>query len=181
MMMSIQKPTIASTKQLRRSTTAAAIDKLIQTDPFFTAITPLQTTSWPYGDILAEMAEFDLLTAQTKYKEVAQKSFLPSLQEWKPDPEVLFTNQINIYTCAYQVAFQIRQGFVYGYAALRSYLAYRDDNFLKVAQTIWNDGAAYMLSESDVEAGKSPVKNTQIASVCPDGGEFHRIRHVLRD
>ncbi|KAK1223023.1 hypothetical protein PQX77_014099 [Marasmius sp. AFHP31] len=152
-MTSLQKPTIASPKQLRRNTTAAAIDKLMQTDPFFTAITPLPSLSWPYGDILAEMAEFDILTAQNKYKDVAQKSFLPSLKEWKPDPHS-----------------RIRNGFVYGYAALRSYLAYRDDNFLKVAQTIWDDGAAYMVSESDVEAGKSPVKNTQIDSVCPDGG-----------
>jgi len=43
--------------------------------------------SWPYGDVLAEMAQFDLLTSQTKYKDVVNKFFLPSLQGLRGDPQ----------------------------------------------------------------------------------------------
>ena len=65
---------------------------------------------------------------------------------------------------------------VYGYAAIRSYLAYGDDNFLKIAQKIWDKGASFTVSDSDVRAGKSAMKNVDIVPACPNGGEFHWTR-----
>ncbi|KAL0567891.1 hypothetical protein V5O48_014097 [Marasmius crinis-equi] len=91
------------------------------------------------------MTQFDLLSSQTKYKDVVQKFYLPALQTLNRDPHV------------------------YGYAALRAYQAYGDESYLKIAEDIWDTGMTFTLTESDISAGKSPVKDAQLPSVCSNG------------
>ncbi|KAL0577968.1 hypothetical protein V5O48_004004 [Marasmius crinis-equi] len=153
-----RKPGITASREERINRTAAAIDMFIKSDTFFNSPPPqpLPNKSWPYGELLAEIADFDILTNQTRYKEVVQKYYLPALQDLVP--------------------LQSR----YGYAAARAYLAYKDDAFLTVAERYWASARALTLSDEEVAVGKSSAKtNITIPKDCTSsgttlaGGTFH--------
>ncbi|KAJ8088909.1 hypothetical protein PM082_014155 [Marasmius tenuissimus] len=160
---SFRKPEIIVSSEDLQKLSAGAIDQVVQTDSFFLTPRSLPSAlhetlnfmsltftdiSWPYGDLLAEMAQFDLFTSQTKYKDIVRKSYLRALQDVKPHHE-----------------FQL----VYGYAASLAYRAYGDETFLKIAERIWNSGLSLTLTDSDIAAGRFEARNFAIASVCPNG------------
>ncbi|KAL0577215.1 hypothetical protein V5O48_004781 [Marasmius crinis-equi] len=154
------KPTITSSREERINRAAAAIDVFLQNDPFFTTDptkNSLGETTWPYGELLTQMANFDILTNQTRYKDEAQLRYLPAFQGLKPK--------------------QTR----YGYAAFRAYLAYQDATFLAIARNFWNVSHPLMLTEQEVASGKSAVKTkiaisrncSEIPGVTLAGGTLH--------
>ncbi|KAL0577971.1 hypothetical protein V5O48_004007 [Marasmius crinis-equi] len=117
----------------------------------------LPESFWPYGEFLVQMADFDILTNQTRYKDVAQKQYLPAFQGFK--------------------AKQSR----YGYAATRAYLAYNDPTFLAIARDYWETARPLTLSEAEVLSGKSSAKTkvaisrncTKLPGVTLAGGTLH--------
>jgi hypothetical protein len=54
----------------------------------------------------------------------------------------------------------------HGYAAMRAYRAYNDPTFLAIAQTIWEYGNSYTLTQAQVDAGRTPVKDFEIQPSC---------------
>ncbi|KAL0571712.1 hypothetical protein V5O48_010252 [Marasmius crinis-equi] len=85
-----RKPTITTSPKERINRAAAAIDEFVGSDSFFTSPSPmngkLPQNFWPYGELLVQMADFDILTNQTRYKDVAQKQYLPAFQGFDGSP-----------------------------------------------------------------------------------------------
>ncbi|KAL0571297.1 hypothetical protein V5O48_010661, partial [Marasmius crinis-equi] len=138
-------PPIDSSLDDRRANTKAAIDKFIQNDAFFVSPQPLPSLSWPHGYLLAYMAQFDLSNGQKTYQSVVQRFYKPGFNDLKPHPDL------------------------YGYGALQAYMAYGDESFLKIAKDSWETGLPGILTDSDVLANKSSIKNFTINSTCADG------------
>ncbi|KAK1215034.1 hypothetical protein PQX77_022384 [Marasmius sp. AFHP31] len=132
-----------ASREERINATASAIDAFLLSDTFFAdgANGSLPANdSWPYGELLARLADFDLLTNQTRYKDVAQKRYLPALERLDP-----------------QAALRDRS---YAYAATRAYLAYQDEGFLRIAKDYWNSSQRLTISQADVRSGDLPAKPT---------------------
>ncbi|KAK7030949.1 hypothetical protein VNI00_013896 [Paramarasmius palmivorus] len=104
------------------------------------------------GRLYALMAQFDLWTNQTMYKEQLLKYFAQS--------EELYL------------------GFrrAYGIAAAQAYTIYSDPTFLAYAKTSWGTGKSFTLSDKDLRAGVTPFKNVGIQETCAQlpmaGGTF---------
>lgn len=111
------------------------------------------------GYLLAEMVEFDIATNQTKYKNWSNTIF-STMNAQHPG----FRNQYLDYAL------------MYGYAAIRAYRAYNDDVFLGYAQTVWEFGRVYTLTEDEAQAGSAEMKSFPISSQCQGvtmaGGSF---------
>jgi hypothetical protein len=60
----------------------------------------------------------------------------------------------------------------YGHAAARAYAAYKNQTFLDYAVTVWNYGRNYSLTDADVLARTSVVKNFTIQESCQDGEQL---------
>ncbi|KAL0578268.1 hypothetical protein V5O48_003733, partial [Marasmius crinis-equi] len=73
-------PSITSTPDDRRAAAKAAIDDFVQNDSFFALPQPLPSLSWPHGYLLADMAQFDLLTGQKTYEPIVEKFYKPGFQ-----------------------------------------------------------------------------------------------------
>ncbi|KAL0569264.1 hypothetical protein V5O48_012707 [Marasmius crinis-equi] len=142
-----RKPTIEASREERANISAAAIDMFIKSDDFFNFPVPLPDDSWPYGAFLAEMADFDIFTGQTRYKEIAQKHYLPAFRTLIPRTST------------------------YGYAATRAYVAYKDEEFLDIAQDYWNATRSLTLSEPETSSGRSLAKpSLRISKTCSKPG-----------
>ncbi|KAJ7467427.1 hypothetical protein B0H11DRAFT_2197345 [Mycena galericulata] len=113
------------------------------------------------GYLYSQMAEFDIITNQTKYEKTLEQNldFIQKTRANFSDPTYSF-----------------------GHAAARAYTAYKNPIFLQYALQSWWFGRAYTLSESDVSAGEIATKNFSISGVCqtwnniPEtmvGGSFH--------
>ncbi|ESK87722.1 glycoside hydrolase family 76 protein [Moniliophthora roreri MCA 2997] len=124
------------------------------------------------GRFFSQMAEFDMVTNQTIYKDQLFKFF----------PQVLSFQALNS-----------RPGFVQGkskcirlnrhqkhrahsIAATHAYTVYSDQAFLEWSELAWNGGESYTLSEDELRNGTIPGKNISIHSICGDltmaGGTF---------
>ncbi|KAK1233822.1 hypothetical protein PQX77_002988, partial [Marasmius sp. AFHP31] len=133
------KLTMKGSREERIDRAAAAINALIKSDDFFTSsqvLNQLPETYWPYGEYLVVIANFDLFTNQTRYKQIAQQRFLPALRQTTPN-----LNR-------------------YGYAATRAYLAYQDEGFLEIAEDYWASNKSLTISDEDVQLRSSPAKST---------------------
>ncbi|KAJ7777676.1 hypothetical protein DFH07DRAFT_936690 [Mycena maculata] len=113
------------------------------------------------GYLYSQMAEFDIITNQTKY-ETTLEQYLDLIQQTHAN----FSDPT----------------YTFGHAAARAYTAYKNPIFLQYAVQSWWFGRAYTLSDSDVSAGKIATKNFTISGVCPTfnetpetmaGGTFH--------
>ncbi|KAJ7897509.1 hypothetical protein B0H13DRAFT_1884617 [Mycena leptocephala] len=113
------------------------------------------------GYLYSQMAEFDIITNQTKYEKTLEQylDFIQKTHANFSDPTYSF-----------------------GHAAARAYTAYKNPIFLQYAIQSWWFGRAYTLSDSDVSAGKIATKNFPISGVCTTlndtletmaGGSFH--------
>ncbi|KAK1233965.1 hypothetical protein PQX77_002842 [Marasmius sp. AFHP31] len=139
----------------RLNRTVEAISALIESDGLFTSIQPpsnLSDSYWPYGEILALIADFDIFTNQSRYKQIAQERFLAPLQQTTPNHNR------------------------YGYAATRAYLAYQDEGFLNLARKYWASNRSLTLSDADVQSRSSPAKrkieSTMSFACSKPGSEF---------
>ncbi|KAK1235268.1 hypothetical protein PQX77_001510, partial [Marasmius sp. AFHP31] len=148
------KTTINVSRQERINRAAKAIDAFIASDGLFTQPPGnLSGTYSSHGEFLALIADFDIFTNQTRYKERVQRYFLPALQQTRPDPNL------------------------YAQAATRAYLAYRDEAFLDIAKEYWASSRDVTLSDKDVQSRSSPAKskiNSTIDLTCskPDGSKY---------
>ncbi|KAF5338860.1 hypothetical protein D9758_015565 [Tetrapyrgos nigripes] len=140
--------------------------------------------------LYAQIAEFDRLTNQTKYKDQLKGYFrsaeglfalflhpLCVLRYLFSDPfppsrsEPLIGWLLNV---AFPVS--LNYGLTYGYAATRAYAAYKDDDFLNFATDSWTSGYNYTLKQNEVDAKSTPVKEFGISQTCQGitmaGGTF---------
>ncbi|KAJ8090143.1 hypothetical protein PM082_018727 [Marasmius tenuissimus] len=85
---SFRKPNITISQEDLQTVSAAAIDLVVRTDRLFLTSGALPTRSWPYGDLLVEMAQYDLFSSQAKYKDIVWNFYIPTLQDLGPDREV---------------------------------------------------------------------------------------------
>ncbi|KAK7446658.1 hypothetical protein VKT23_014353 [Stygiomarasmius scandens] len=100
-----------------------------------------------FGHFLVEMAEFDILTNQTLYKDKIQGYFLTAEQQQQD-----FSSETT-----------------YGFAATRAYVAYHDDRFLQYAIDSWNSGRDYTMSDANIKAARLPPKTVELISECNNG------------
>ncbi|KAK0504473.1 hypothetical protein EDD18DRAFT_1133938 [Armillaria luteobubalina] len=146
-----RKPNITSSKDDRINIASAAIEK---------ASTMLQS-SWFFNDslhvtefrIYAQMAEIDRLTNQTRYRQTLKQCF--TLAE----------------------SYESSMNLEYGYAAVRAYAAYQDQDFLDRAVTSWTFARQYTISQEQAALGTMDVKRFNIPSSCNGatmaGGTFY--------
>ncbi|KAK0435924.1 uncharacterized protein EV420DRAFT_1281477 [Desarmillaria tabescens] len=143
-----KNPNIASSKDDRISIASAALEK---------AVSMLQPNG-KFGDsthatssrLYAQMAEFDRLTNQTKYKETLKQGFaLAKLDNSE------FLNKISV--CSKH----------YGYAAARAYITYQDPDFLDFSVTLWTSARCYMISKEQAVSGNTDVKQFNLSTSCP--------------
>ncbi|KAI3607503.1 glycoside hydrolase family 76 protein [Moniliophthora roreri] len=100
------------------------------------------------------MAEFDMVTNQTIYKDQLLK-FFAQAETFRPG---------------------FMQGKAHSIAATHAYTAYSDRKFLDWAELAWSGGRSYTLSEDELQSGKVFGKNVTVRPICGDltmvGGTF---------
>ncbi|THV03949.1 hypothetical protein K435DRAFT_962088 [Dendrothele bispora CBS 962.96] len=148
-----RKPTITISPEQRENIASAALEEAI--DHLNSAAQFDGESYGSAGALYSQMAEFDLLFNQTKYRDQL-KSYFP---------------------LAEQARSSFLDEFVYGYAATKAYVAYKDEEFLTYAEISWNSGNEYTLSDDNVASQSMPFKNFPISSSCQGismaGGTFH--------
>ncbi|KAF8205423.1 hypothetical protein K438DRAFT_1579659, partial [Mycena galopus ATCC 62051] len=106
------------------------------------------------AQLYSQMAEFDMVTNQTKYADTLKQYFLEA-----PHRQSNFSDLL-----------------AYGHAASRAYAAYNDSVFYDYAVQSWWFGQEYTLSSQEVAAGKTAVKNFTLVQQCQEitmaGGTF---------
>ncbi|KAJ6505662.1 hypothetical protein C8R47DRAFT_1243493 [Mycena vitilis] len=139
-----RKPNITTSIADRTSRAGAALDVAIDrlsTDGLFDS-----DASGTAGNLYSQMAQFDIYTNQTKYQSTLQQS-LTTVQKSRAN----FTDPLQ-----------------FGHAAARGYAAYKDPLFLQYAVQSWWYGNARTISQADLTAAKSAVKNFTLKAVCQD-------------
>ncbi|KAI3605426.1 glycoside hydrolase family 76 protein [Moniliophthora roreri] len=117
------------------------------------------------GRLYGDLAEFDLVTNQTIYKDRLLRLFSQARTI-----ESLFPNDTKSHR-------QLNFILAYAIAATRAYKAYSDKSFLEFAETAWRNGRQYTLSEDDLRAGTITGKNLTLKKTCLSlsmaGGTFY--------
>ncbi|KAJ7573694.1 hypothetical protein C8J56DRAFT_1173436 [Mycena floridula] len=154
-----REPDVVTAPADRVSLAKAAIDE---------SVSRINTTTAQYdgtafgttGLVFSQMAEFDLVTNQSTYKDQL-KGFFKTVDGTKPS----FADEL------------LNYGLIYGYAATRAYVAYKDIDFLTWAQESWEFGRYFTLSAADLTSGKSGSKSfnlqTQCSGITMAGGAFY--------
>ncbi|KAJ7619774.1 hypothetical protein DFH06DRAFT_1341863 [Mycena polygramma] len=139
----------------------------------------------PYGvtgTLYSQMAQFDLITNQTKYQSALLRYFQlqDSLNKNFSDPSVSLFNSLKALTSPLNIldwlAPQSQNALAYGHAAVKAYTAYRNPLFLQYAVESWWLGRRRTISPTDLSAGKISGKNFTLTSLCQGarmvGGTF---------
>ncbi|KAK0487249.1 hypothetical protein IW261DRAFT_1446751 [Armillaria novae-zelandiae] len=147
-----RSPNVTTSQDDRISIAGAALDKAIA---FVLSDGSFNDSAYGTpGMLYSQMAEFDRITNQTKYKD--------SLKNYFPLREAVRTDFLD--------------EFSYGYAAARAYEVYQDETFLDYAITSWTSAGAYTLSGSDTSSGSTPGKSFNVQAACQgitmSGGTF---------
>lgn len=152
-----RSPNVTTSQDDRINIAGAALDKAIgfvQSDGSFN-----DSAYGTPGMLYAQMAEFDRITNQTKYKDLLKKYF--------PFMEAVRTDFLDEF---------LNYGLSYGYAAARAYEVYQDETFLDYAIASWTSAGAYTLSGSDTSSGSTPGKSFTVQATCQGitmaGGTF---------
>ncbi|KAK0495194.1 hypothetical protein EDD18DRAFT_1393864 [Armillaria luteobubalina] len=159
-----RSPNVTTSQGDRISIVGAALDKTIGFLLNFAYATP--------GMLYAQMAEFDRITNQTKYKEYL-KEYFPLMEAARPN----FLDEYHLLIFLLSLPLQkLNNGLYYGYAAARAYEVYQDKIFLDYAITSWTSAGAYTLSDSDTSSGSMPGKSFTVQATCQGitmaGGTF---------
>ncbi|KAJ7290658.1 hypothetical protein C8J57DRAFT_1705921 [Mycena rebaudengoi] len=106
------------------------------------------------GRLYEQMAEFDLITNQTRYRDFIEEKLRLTLSAHADfsDDEA------------------------YGHASIKAYAAYKTKTFLDFAVQSWKYSRQYTLSQSDISSGQTHVKAFPLSKVCDEatmaGGTF---------
>ncbi|KAL0568591.1 hypothetical protein V5O48_013391 [Marasmius crinis-equi] len=152
-----RKPAFTTPLQERVDTALAALERTVRN---LTSDGQFQDAQYYYqtGLLYSQMAEFDLVTNQTRYKE----RVLGFLRARDREREV-----INPF---------LRDGLAHGYAAARSYLAYNDSECLNYAINWWQWAERWTITDAEVASGSVEGKDFTLQSQCSDktvaGGTF---------
>ncbi|PBK86143.1 hypothetical protein ARMGADRAFT_941017, partial [Armillaria gallica] len=135
-------PNITSSKNECIGIARAALDKVV---------TMLQSNGQLNGALYSfslllywQMAEFDRLTNQTKYKQTLKQIFALAKMT---SPEFLTTTN-------------------YGYAAAQAYMIYQDSDFLDFAVVSWTSARRYTISKEEAASGVTDVKKFDLSLLC---------------
>ncbi|KAJ7231518.1 hypothetical protein C8J57DRAFT_1384819, partial [Mycena rebaudengoi] len=100
------------------------------------------------------MAEFDLMTNQTRYRDILEEKLGQTL-----GAHAGFSAPV-----------------AYGHASIKAYAAYKTRTFLDSAVQSWTYNRQYTLSQSDISSGRTSVKAFPLSTVCDQatmvGGTF---------
>ncbi|KAJ7238629.1 hypothetical protein C8J57DRAFT_1373493, partial [Mycena rebaudengoi] len=100
------------------------------------------------------MAEFDLMTNQTRYRDILEEKLGQTLGA--------------------HAGFSAPMA--YGHASIKAYAAYKTKTFLDFAVQSWTFNRQYTLSQSDISSGRTSVKAFLLSTVCDQattvGGTF---------
>ncbi|KAG7091544.1 hypothetical protein E1B28_010573 [Marasmius oreades] len=136
------------------------------------------------GVFYGQMADFDLATNGTRFKDLLMTYFLKA-EALNPGFLAEFVSRLRSLASSptYRFFFrticlrQLQFGVMYGWAAVRAYSAYHESAFLGFAERSWGSMRLYTLSNNDVAAGKSPRKSVQVLKDCSgaslSGGTFY--------
>ncbi|KAK7438233.1 hypothetical protein VKT23_018164 [Stygiomarasmius scandens] len=164
-----RKPNVTGTIQDSVQTAKGAIDRYLG----IPVSSNLSDDDWAtFGHFLVDMAEFDILTNQTLYKDKLQDYFLTTKQQKQN-----FSSEFHpIAVAVPHLDSKLIDGLTYGFAATRAYVAYHDDVFLQYALDSWNSGRDYTISDANIEAALMPPKTVELISECDGvtmaGGTF---------
>ncbi|KAK7030960.1 hypothetical protein VNI00_013907 [Paramarasmius palmivorus] len=106
------------------------------------------------GRFYSQMAEYDLATNQSTYKDQLLQYFAKAQVV-----QAGFLNELSIMDCEIKIR-------TYSIAATRAYAAYRDPAFLTFAEIAWGSGREYTLSDDNIRTGSIPGKNFTIEENC---------------
>ncbi|KAF5338858.1 hypothetical protein D9758_015567 [Tetrapyrgos nigripes] len=156
-----RKPDITTSSEDRVNIASAALDKITGE-----LSAQAQSEDLPYSttgrSVYAQMAEFDRLTNQTKYKDQL-KDYLGRAQRINAFSDTFYRSRYIVLSA-------------YGYAAAWAYAAYKDDDFLDFAADSWSFGWNYTLKQDEVDGKSTPVKDFNISQTCQGitmaGGTF---------
>ncbi|KAF7305860.1 Glycoside hydrolase family 76 protein [Mycena chlorophos] len=177
-----RKPELRTSKQDRLALARSAVD--VALDPSNIDATgqfrknPGGSYWWFAGQFYGQMAELDNLMQQTKYSDLLAAYFAEA-EGW---PErVGFSAEVSCLQSrgkqhVLTVVLQLHTQLEYGRSAVIAYGIYGDTRFLDFAESAWQIGAKYTLTEQDVKAGWFQQKSTKIAQACSSwtvaGGTF---------
>ncbi|KAJ7264366.1 hypothetical protein C8J57DRAFT_1718745 [Mycena rebaudengoi] len=102
------------------------------------------------GRLYEQMAEFDLMTNQTRYRDFLEEKLRLTLGS-----HAGFTADTY-------------DAMAYGHASIKAYAAYKTKPFLDFAVQSWMLNRQYTLSQSDISSGQSPVKAFPLSKVCEE-------------
>ncbi|KAK0237329.1 hypothetical protein EDD85DRAFT_791000 [Armillaria nabsnona] len=138
-----KNPNITSSKDERIAIASAALEKAdsrLQSNGQFN-----DSVHDTFARFYGQMAEFDRLTNQTRYKESLKQCFI--MQEAGTP---LFPNY----------------ALNYGYAAARAYTAYQDSDFLDLAVTAWTAAKPATISKEQAASGTVDGKEFNLSLSC---------------
>ncbi|KAI3618075.1 glycoside hydrolase family 76 protein [Moniliophthora roreri] len=153
-----RKPSIPQSIEDRIGIASAAMEKGVaglQSNGQF-----INTAFGIAGNFYAQMARFDSLTKQTKYRD--QLKGLQALVNINDRAASGTPIDSHLGTL------KISELLSYGYAAVHAYKAYNDGSFLPFAEEVWNVGQVYTLSSSNINTGFTPVKDFSVQKQCLD-------------
>ncbi|KAJ7049229.1 hypothetical protein C8F01DRAFT_1184240 [Mycena amicta] len=147
-----RKPTMSTTQAERVAIAQAALDKGVS---MLDGTGQFSGESWKVAaNLYYQLADVDMATGQTKYRETLSGLFAKTEQADKNFTDI----------------------FTWGHAAARAYQAYGDAEFLDYAAESWWYGHTYTLSAADISAGKIGSKSFAVAKTCSGtsmvGGTF---------
>ncbi|ESK83076.1 glycoside hydrolase family 76 protein [Moniliophthora roreri MCA 2997] len=135
------------------------------------------------GRFFSEMAEFDMVTNQTIYKDQLLKffaqaeTFRPGFMQGKCCQFLFVLSVHSLMAMTGDITLeQMNWGLAHSIAATHAYTAYSDRKFLDWAELAWSGGRSYTLSEDELQSGKVFGKNVTVRPICGDltmvGGTF---------
>ncbi|KAJ7228050.1 hypothetical protein C8J57DRAFT_1730664 [Mycena rebaudengoi] len=95
------------------------------------------------------MAEFDLLTNQSQYRDFVEAKLKQTLDAYPG-----FSSD------------ETYDALAYGHASIKAYAAYKSPTFLDFAVQSWTYNRQYTLSQSDISSGKISVRDFPISTIC---------------
>ncbi|KAK0189333.1 hypothetical protein F5146DRAFT_1138719 [Armillaria mellea] len=150
-----KNPNITSSKDSRIAIASAALEKAIDmlqpNKQFNVQVSPDSAYDTP-GRLYGQMAEFDRLTNQTKYKQ--------TLRQWFALAESISPGFSSTYFSEPNYVLH------YGYAAARAYTVYQDPDFLDLAVTSWITARRYTISDRQAARGAMDVKEFDLSFSC---------------
>ncbi|KAJ7573690.1 hypothetical protein C8J56DRAFT_1065825 [Mycena floridula] len=193
-----RKPDVVTAPADRAALAKAAIDESVSRINTTTAQYDGSIAYGTAGLVFSQMAEFDLVTNQSTYKDQL-KGFFKTVDGTRPlfadefvsssltplpivsPRQTRYDQQVDVrYLASSNIICRqkLNYGLTYGYAATRAYVAYKDTDFLTWAQESWEFGRSFVLSAADLTSGKSGSKSfnlqTQCFGITMAGGAFYK-------